>query len=315
MSNRKGAWRSAVLFFLDGFLIGLLFIRFGKPVIHRPVKSSSSDSAVVENIDVRDLLDAQHEYGLRHPSWRVRDTAIIEYPAPVNPNAALQLDSQSLGRELVKEIEDSVAPDTWTNSGGTVGVISLNDGALFIIQTPQNLRKIHELLDFLRCNGMAQRREVQKGEPAIVRRLPRILLALVCFATGFAIAKLVIPPREVWEKPQLVDRPHHPQLAKTVFRIGDLLEGEQPLVNEDQRGSEMESQSPFTRYLARRDELVKLIERKIAPLTWKDAGGLAGLRADGDKLFVEQTPANTEAIDRLLQSLRNGRGSGADLRR
>jgi len=143
-----------------------------------------------------------------------------------------------------------------------------------------------------------------------VKRLPRILFALISLATGFAMAKLAIPPREVWEGPQMIDPSDPPQFAKTVFRVSDLLEGDQPLVNEDQRDSQIESQSPFTRYMARRDELVKLIERNIAPLTWKDAGGFAGLRADGDKLFVEQTPANTEAIDRLLQSLRNGRGIG-----
>lgn len=150
MSRRKRAWRSSALFFLDGFLIGLLFIRFGKPVVHRPAEANSSDAAVVENIDVRDLLSAQHDYGLRHASWRVHDSAIIEYPSPVNPNQVLQLDSQSLGRELVHEIEDSVAPDTWVDFGGSIGVISFSDGTLVVLQTPQNLRRIHQLLEFLR---------------------------------------------------------------------------------------------------------------------------------------------------------------------
>jgi len=99
---------------------------------------------------VRDLLAAQHDYGLRHPSWRVRDRVIIEYPAPVDPNNALQLDSQSLGLEIVSEIQDSVAPDTWVDSGGSIGAISFSDETLVITQTPQNLRRIHKLLDSLR---------------------------------------------------------------------------------------------------------------------------------------------------------------------
>lgn len=126
---------------------------------------------------------------------------------------------------------------------------------------------------------------------------------------GFAIAKFVIPPREVWEKPPGIDPPDHPQFATTIFRIGDLLERDQPLVKKEPKDAESESQSPFTQYVIRRDEVVKLIERQIAPDTWKDAGGQAGLKAKGDKLFVEQTPAIVKAIDGLLESLRNGKQS------
>ena len=167
MSPRKSPWRSSVLFFVDGFVIGLLFIRFGKPVVHNPSEASSSNIAI--QIDVRDLLAAQHDYGLRHPSWRVRDRGIIEYPAPVDPNDALQLDSQSLGREIMSEIQDSVAPETWVDSGGSIGVISFSDGRLIVTQTPQNLRQIHELLDSLREDVT----EWPKGETfRKIRRLP-----------------------------------------------------------------------------------------------------------------------------------------------
>ena len=123
------------------------------------------------------------------------------------------------------------------------------------------------------------------------------------------MAKLVIPPREVWEKPPRIDPPDHSQFATTIFRIGDLLEGDQPLVKKEAIGSEAESQSTFTRYVIRRDEVVRLIERQIAPDTWKDAGGQAGLKTGGDKLFVEQSPANVKAIEALLESLRNRKGS------
>lgn len=161
MSSRKSAWRSSVLFFADGFIIGVLFIRFGKPVVHKPPEATSSNVAIVQRIDVRDLLAAQHDYGLRHPSWRIHDRAIIEYPAPGDPNDALQLDYQSLGREIVSEIQDSVAPDTWISSGGSIGAIAFSDGTLVVTQTPQNLRQIHKLLDSLRGDVT----EWPKGEP------------------------------------------------------------------------------------------------------------------------------------------------------
>ena len=148
-SPRKSAWRSSVLFFVGGFVIGVLFIRFGKPVVHKPPEASSSNVAIVQRIDVRDLLAAQHDYGLRHPSWRIHNRAIIEYPAP-GDHDALQMDSQSLGREIMSEIQDSVAPDTWVDSGGSIGAISFSDGALVVTQTPQNLQQIHKLLNFLR---------------------------------------------------------------------------------------------------------------------------------------------------------------------
>lgn len=140
-----------------------------------------------------------------------------------------------------------------------------------------------------------------------MKRLSRILLALGCLVAGFAMAKLVIPPREVWEKPARFDAPDHPQFATTIFCIGDLLEGDQPLVKKEAIGSEAESQSTFTHYVIRRDEVVRLIERQVAPDTWKDEGGQSVLKAEGDKLFVEQTPANVKAIDGLLESLRNGK--------
>jgi len=150
MSSRRSTWRSSALFFLDGFLIGLLFIRFGKPVIHRPIEASSTDIAVVENFDVRDLLAAQHDYGLRHPSWRARVDETITYPETSNRDYVIRLDPQSLERGLVSTIEGSVAPDSWMDFGSTIGVISVSDGTLIVVQTPQNLRQVHLLLDDLR---------------------------------------------------------------------------------------------------------------------------------------------------------------------
>lgn len=150
MSPRKGAWRSSALFFLDGFLIGVLFIRFGNPVVHKPADANSNDAAVVENIDVRDLLAAQHDYGVRHPSWRARVDETITYPEKLNRDYVLKLDSRSLERTLINTIEDSVAPDSWIDAGGSVGLISLNDGVLIIVQTPQNLQQIHQLLGDLK---------------------------------------------------------------------------------------------------------------------------------------------------------------------
>ena len=149
-SPRRRSWRSSALFFLDGFLIGVLFICFGNPVVHKPVDANSSDAAVVENIDMHDLLAAQHDYGVRHPSWRARVDQTITYPEPLNRDYVLPLDSQSLGRALINTIKGSVAPGSWIDVGGSVGFISLNDGVLIIVQTPQNLQQIHQVLGDLK---------------------------------------------------------------------------------------------------------------------------------------------------------------------
>ena len=80
-------------------------------------------------IDVRDLLQT--------------DTSA--YPALV----AMQLYQRRVN-DLIDTIKSVVAPDTWKDSGGTVGSIRELNGQLIINQTMENQRAIVELLSQLR---------------------------------------------------------------------------------------------------------------------------------------------------------------------
>jgi len=141
-----------------------------------------------------------------------------------------------------------------------------------------------------------------------LKRLPRILLILICLAAGFAAAKLVVPPREVWQRPVVTGTAAHLELPTTIFRVSDLLERDQ-LSGVDTEISDANKTSNFTRYWNRRWKIVRMIETQIDPDSWIDNGSpgpVRGIiRGVGDKLIVTQTPANTKAIEVFLESLRN----------
>jgi len=79
--------------------------------------------AIVTAYNVRDILKAVHD-----------------------PSAA----PDAAGDSIVKVIEDSIAPDTWMNNGGTDGSIADLGGILVIRQTSDNHRKIAALLEEIR---------------------------------------------------------------------------------------------------------------------------------------------------------------------
>jgi len=142
-----------------------------------------------------------------------------------------------------------------------------------------------------------------------MRRLRKIFLALFWLAAGLGAAKLIVPPRQIWQTPKMSNSAEHAELPTTVFRVGDLLEREQ-LPTIDSEISGIEHESPFTRYSDRRGELMQMIEAKIDPDSWMDNGAQGPIRGRihgaGDVLVVTQTRANTKAIDAFLESLRYG---------
>lgn len=125
------------------------------------------------------------------------------------------------------------------------------------------------------------------------------------------MAKLVVPPREVWQRPAAVSTAHS-ELPLTIFRIGDLLERDQ-LSDVDSEISDIDKKSNFTRSWNRRWKIVRMIETQIDPDSWIDNGSpgpVRGIiRGVGDKLIVTQTPANTKGVEVFLESLRNGSGT------
>ncbi|MGA2231284.1 MAG: hypothetical protein ABSH22_10330, partial [Tepidisphaeraceae bacterium] len=51
---------------------------------------------------------------------------------------------------LTKAITDTVNTDSWKTNGGTVGAISSVNGELLVTQTPENLKKVDDILQQLR---------------------------------------------------------------------------------------------------------------------------------------------------------------------
>jgi hypothetical protein len=54
---------------------------------------------------------------------------------------------------LAKVIMDNVSPDSWRDSGGTVGTLSRFGTTLVINQTPANQRDVEKLLEEIRSVG------------------------------------------------------------------------------------------------------------------------------------------------------------------
>jgi len=52
--------------------------------------------------------------------------------------------------DLVKMIVDTVATDSWRDSGGTTGVLRVSKHKLIVTQTPMNHRQIRSVLKMLR---------------------------------------------------------------------------------------------------------------------------------------------------------------------
>jgi hypothetical protein len=60
------------------------------------------------------------------------------------------LASEAQMTDLTKLITESVAPDTWRNAGGSIGVILPTRNKLVVTQTPMNHRQIRSVLQMLR---------------------------------------------------------------------------------------------------------------------------------------------------------------------
>jgi hypothetical protein len=71
------------------------------------------------------------------------------YPFNNTPNRSPETAEQSL-ENLVKLIEEQIAPDSWRETGGVTGSISVHERLLVVRQTPDAQRQVTELLDLLR---------------------------------------------------------------------------------------------------------------------------------------------------------------------
>ncbi|HTW94779.1 MAG TPA: hypothetical protein VMD30_08305 [Tepidisphaeraceae bacterium] len=83
----------------------------------------------------------------QRPVTRVFDIKdLLEPPMPASGQAG----PTGPADNLIKVLESVVAPDSWRDSGGTVGACQCTHGELVVLQTPRNQRQVAHFLDQLR---------------------------------------------------------------------------------------------------------------------------------------------------------------------
>jgi len=80
-----------------------------------------------------------------------------------------RLSSMERVEAIVDLIMDHVEPEGWLDNGGLVGSARAHDGVIYIVQTPQNQRKVAQVLDLLR----ASRPQPLRVEVALLRLSPQ----------------------------------------------------------------------------------------------------------------------------------------------
>ena len=113
-------------------------------VITITTAENASRDTITEIFDIRDLVDEL----VKFYASRAKGTA---NPPPNSQNGArLSYDVAPTYQEcvdmLVKLITDTVAPDSWRDSGGTVGSIREIGGLLIVTETRWNLNAVNDLL-------------------------------------------------------------------------------------------------------------------------------------------------------------------------
>jgi hypothetical protein len=92
--------------------------------------------------DVRDLVEADTKWmGRMAPMGKTTTQPQFLFGAAA---------TQTSMDELQRIIQDTVAPDSWRDAGGTIGGIYRFNGRFIITQTPENHAKITQVLDLIR---------------------------------------------------------------------------------------------------------------------------------------------------------------------
>src|SRR5579871_1119895 len=130
-----------------------------------------TESTVVRVYDVRELITPAYEFPLAtspygrtfsNPSGQSTTywAAASGQPLGQDANSTNSLftgggkspsgpDPKAASNELIKLVEENVAPDTWKDAGGSIGAIHELKGSLVVTQTQANQNLIAELLEAL----------------------------------------------------------------------------------------------------------------------------------------------------------------------
>ncbi len=253
----------------DRFAQGPLYVcivQDGNVIITTPAGASAH--TVTEYINVHPLLK---EIG---DSYRALSDHFQNPPADPNAPPGERLGPMHTDAidSVVKLITDMVAPESWRDSGGTIGSLREIGGVLVITQTRENLRAIHQLLDRLR-------RAVQ-GKDSVA--LP--IMAPAVGPTPPATASTATQPAvEFVDIRKLVDELRMGWGWRTSNRPNDDVQTPEDIIK----------------------SIKKLIEETIEADTWRSNGGTIGTMSEvGGVLVITHTPGTVREIRGLVSELR-----------
>jgi hypothetical protein len=107
--------------------------------------SQASAPTITRSFDVRSLLTGMPSYPLEASMIPGADEA----PSGNNARDASPPGAQASVDSLIKLVVDSVAPNTWRDSGGSIGSIREYQGRLVVTQTAENMNSVQQVLDSL----------------------------------------------------------------------------------------------------------------------------------------------------------------------
>jgi len=174
--------------------------------------------------------------------------------------------------DIIKLLLETIEPNSWRETGGTVGKVNEVGGVLAITQTPANLEAVRRALEAL------HRAANSPGFPST---------------------------RPVTTQPAQDTTIHSTTLD--VPRVTEFV-NLRPLIEELRIGSGWNVATRPDQFVQTPAEIIKditeMVMEIIEPETWWDNGGAVGsLREVGGVLAITHTPANVRAVQNLLTAL------------
>lgn len=219
----------------------------------------ASTQPATEFFNIRPLVPLlQRDKGWRQTTYNDR--------GPITPAEVIE--------GITKLLLESIDPNSWRETGGTVGKISEVGGILAITQTPDNLEAARRALEAL-------------GREAT--------------APGFPSAPSTLPATKAAEDSTIRSTAADTQRVTEFINIRPLVRELQ--LSRDWKKSqriEQEAQTPAEII----NDILKLITETIDIDTWRDAAGTIGsLREVGGILAISHSPATVREVRNLLNRL------------
>ena len=223
-----------------------------------------------ECFNIRALLEELRP-GIRNFGWEPeRSISEFKPPKPAAAQDALPTNEEIVER-ILRLITENVAPDSWRDSGGTIGSDREVAGLLIITQTPENLAAVADLL----------------------RQFHQAVGSHDLVPPGLAMLPAT--------RPTASGGPPSTQPITQYVNLAPLIEKFD--AERERSATRPAASGPMTK----RDmvfEIEQLLTDTIEPDSWQSKGGTIGtIHQFGPIMAITQTPANLRAIRLTLDKL------------